>query len=268
MRYAIFVTVLFYTNYMGRLVVHHTLAYRASIADVTATDVTPVTDTIMNVQNGHFIPSSDMMLMYGYYGAAGATRARLVSASLRQITTPYIRPTSLAIVPGVQQHIADWRRNPLKLRALEELELEAFQTSGGAGVVVGILGVSLSGITPMPSGDVYTMRGTGTTTNVAGGWTPCAITWQDILPNGVYAVVGLEYIGVTALAARLVFEGDYYRPGCVAAGLGTSQPDSMFRMGGLGQWGRFNSNRMPNVECLANAADTAQEIYMDFIRVG
>jgi hypothetical protein len=80
--------------------------------------------------------------------------------------------------------------------------------------------------------------------------------------------VGLQYIGVTALAARLVFEDQWERPGCIGAGLGTSQQHPMFSKGGLGNWGRFNANRMPSVEFLANAADTAEEVYLDFIRTG
>lgn len=247
---------------------HHTVAYRVSIADVTATDVTPVPDTLMAIQNGHFMPTVDYNLMYATYQALGATRARIITPSLRQVTTPWIRPTAVAIVQGVEAHVADYRANPLKLRGLEEVQFEALQTSGGAAVVVGLLGMTKTPFMPMPQGDVFTMRGTGTTTLTAGGWTLGTITWQDTLPAGLYACVGLEYFGTTALAARLVFEDQWERPGTVGAGLVSSQSHPMFRNGGLGVWGRFNANRMPTVEFLANAADTAEEVYLSFVRVG
>lgn len=247
---------------------YHLIGWRLSLSDVTATDVTPVPDAIMLIQNGHFVPQVDHMLLFASYQAAGATRARLISPTLRQMTTPWIRPTGLAIVQGAEPHIADYRANPLRLRALEELQLEAFQTSGGAGVVVGLAGIQRSPTMPMPQGDVFTMRGTATTTLVAGTWTLGTVTWQDTLPNGTYACVGLEYFGTTALAARLIFEEQVERPGCIGAGLVTSKQHEMFDKGGLGVLGRFNANRMPNVEFLANAADTAEEVYLDFIRVG
>lgn len=247
---------------------HHTIAWRLSIADVTATDITPVTDNIMAIQNGHFIPSKRSQLLYAYYGAAGATRARFISPTFRQVTTPWVRPTGLAIVPGAQPLLTDYRANPLTVAALEELQFEAFQTSGGAAVVVGVAALASVPVGPAPSGDIYTMRGTGTTTLVAGAWTSAAITWQDTLPAGTYAAVGLQYIGVTALAARLIFNDQSDRPGCVATGLVTSRPHPMFQMGGLGIWGRFQNNIMPNLEFLANAADTAQEVYLDLIRMG
>jgi hypothetical protein len=249
-------------------VAFHTLAWRLSLADVTATDVTPVQDSIMTIQNGHFVPQTDHMLLYASYQAAGATRARLISPTLRQVTTPWIRPTAVAIVQGVEAHVADYRGNPLRLRMLEELQYEALQTTGGAGVVVGIAGIQRTPSAPAPGGDTFTMRGTATTTLVAGTWTQGAVTWQDSLPTGKYACVGLQYVGATALAARLIFEEQVPRPGCIAAGLVTSQQHEMFAKGGLGVWGIFDSNRMPNVEFLANAADTAEEVYLDFIRVG
>jgi hypothetical protein len=246
---------------------YHLVAWRESIADITADDITPVVDPIMTVQNNHFLPQRDMPLLFASYSAAGATRARLISPTLRQITTPWIRPTAVAIVQGVEAHVADYRANPLRLKGLEELQLEAFQTSGGAAVVVATAGLLFSPMLGMPQGDIYTMRGTATQTLVAGAWTQGAITWQDTLPAGTYACVGLQYNGTTAIAARLIFEEQVERPGCIGAGLVTSQQHPMFSKGGLGVWGRFNANRMPNVEFLANAADTAEEIYLDFIRI-
>lgn len=248
---------------------HHTLAWRASIADATAdVDVTPVPDSIMTVSNAHFLPQQNRSLLYAYFGGAGVNRAKIITPTFRQVTTPWIRPVGLAIVPGAQPLIADYRANPLILRALEEVQLAGMQTTGGAAVVVGIAGIAQQPIATVPGGQIYTMRGTGATTLVAGAWSLVTMTWQDVLPNGDYGVVGMQYIGTTALAARCIMEEQVERPGCVATGLVTSRPHPMFQLGGLGIWGRFNGNRMPNIECLANAADTAQEIYLDIVRLG
>jgi len=247
---------------------HHTIAWRVSSADATAVDQTPVQDILMAIQNGHFMPQQDYMIQYCYVGAAAPNRARFITPSARQITTPWIRPINGAIVPGDEPNIADYRHNPFRIRGLEELQLEAMQTSGGAAVIAATAGLSQGMIGPAPAGDVYSMRGTGATTLTAGGWTSTPITWQDTLPTGLYACVGLEYIGTTALAARLIFEEQWARPGCVGSGSVVNSGLEMFRKGGLGIWGRFNANRMPSIECLANAADTAEEIYLDFVRVG
>lgn len=247
---------------------HHTVAYRLSIADITETDVTPVQDGIMAIQNGHFFPAQNYKLLAASYQAAGPTRARLVTASLRQVTTPFIRPVQPSIVAGDDANIADYTKNPLTLRALEEVQLLAFQTTGGAAVVVSVQCWSSQGMGSVPQGDIFTMRGTATATNVAGAWTPGTVTWQDVLPAGRFAVVGLEYFGTTALAARLIFEQQVERPGCIGGGSASNNVNPIFRKGGMGVFGVFDSNRMPTVEFLANAADTAQEVYMDLIKIG
>lgn len=247
---------------------YHTIAWRESIADIVEADIDPVADTLMLVQNSHFVPQFDQQLLWAYYGAAGATRARFVAPSFRQVTTPWIRPINIGIVPLDDPNVADYRANPLRLKALEEFQLSGSQTTGGAAVVVGIAGISKGGIVPAPMGDVYTLRGTAATTLVAGAWTGLTMTWQDTLPAGLYACIGASAFGATLLAVRFIFEDQWERPGVLGSSLLTSAGHPMFMKGGLGVLGRFNANRFPNVEALANAADTAQEIYMDFVRIG
>lgn len=246
---------------------HHTLAWRESIADIVENDITPVVDGIWAIQNGHFLPQSNWNLQYITYQAAGVNQARLRTPTFRQITTPFIRPTIGTIVPGNQPNVADYRSNPLVLRGLEEIEYLAAQTTGGAAVVVGIAGLSQGGLVTPPSGDIYTLSATSTTAAVAGAWTQIAMTFQDTLPQGVFAVVGGVSVSATALAFRLVFEDQVWRPGGLGLGLATSSTHPMFQKGGLGIWGRFNSNRMPNIEVLCNAADAAHQVFLDIVRV-
>jgi hypothetical protein len=247
---------------------HHTVAWRLSSADATATDLTPVPDQIIAIQNGHFMPTRDYLLQFAYAGAASINRARFISPTFRQISTPWIRPVNSAIVPLDEPNVSDYRLNPLSVRKLEELQLEGTQTSGGAAVIVGVAGLSLGPVTPAPQGDPYTMRGTGASTLVACAWTLVAVTWQDSLPSGRYACTGFEAIGATMLSSRLVFEDQWARPGTLGQSLATGQNHRMFTRGGLGVWGQFDANRMPTVECLANAADTAQEFYLELVRIG
>lgn len=265
--HAIVVVGLSCIQFVEKYMPFHTVAWRESIADIVAEDIAPVPDSLMLIQNGHFVPQTPRNILYAYYGAAGATRARFISPSFRQITTPWIRPINLAIVPLDEPNMADYSMNPLVLRALEEVQLEGYQTTGGAAVVVGVAGLAQGPIGVAPQGDIFSMRGTGATTLTAGAWSLATVTWQDTLPAGTYVCLGLEFIGATALAARLIFEEQWDRPGCLGQSLVSGNGPQLFRKGRLGIWGRFNANRMPNIECLANAADTAQEFYLDLMKV-
>lgn len=247
---------------------HHTIAWRESGgAGSAAFDIDPVTDGIMTVQNGHFLPQKNYQMLYAYFGAAEALRARFITPTFRQLSTPWIRPINLAIVPVDEPNFADYSQNPLLIRGLEELQLEGYQANVGALVVAAVAGLASIPPGPAPSGDIIAMRGTGTTTLTAGSWTNCAITWQDTLPNGTFAVVGLEVIGATVIAGRLIFEDQVERPGCLGQSLVSGNGPQLFRYGGLGIWGRFNAYRIPSVEVLGNAADTAQEVYLHLLRL-
>lgn len=208
-------------------------------------------------------------MIYAYYGGAVALRARFITPTWRSISTPWIRPINLAIVPLDEPNVADYSSNPLRVKGLEELQLEGYQgVGGGAAITVGTAGLAEGPVGPAPAGEIIAMRGTGGTTVVAGQWTQCAITWQDTLPNGTFAIVGLEAIGVTCIAARLLLEDVNLRPGCVGQGLTSGNGAALFRYGRLGIWGRFQAYRLPGVEFFCNAADTAQEVFLHIMRVG
>ena len=247
---------------------HHTIAWRESVTGTAATDIEPVADELLSIQNGHFVPQVDQNLLFAYAGGAEINDARFISPSFRQITNPRIRPINLAIVPVDEPNMADYSENPLRIKGLEELQLEITHGNAGALVVVGVAGLSKVPVTPAPRGDIYTMRGTGTATAVAGAWTLIPITWADTLPTGTYACVGCEFVGATCIAGRLIFEEQWERSGGLGQSLVSGNGPELFRKGRLGVWGRFNANRMPNVQMLCNAADTAQTVFLDLIRVG
>lgn len=246
---------------------HHTVAYGASIADATLADVAAIPDSILAIQNGHFFPTREYKLIYAYVaGASVLNRARLVSPSMRQITSPFIRPLNTGLANASPQFAADYRDNPFRIRESEELALEVMQTTGAAAVVLGVLGLQTQ-YSPPPIGDIYTMRGSSTTAAVVRTWTQIAMTWADSLPNGVYNIVGGRAISATGAASRLSLENQVERPGSISLASAAGIENPMFIRGGLGSWGKFTNQRMPIVEVFCNAADAAHEYYLDFIRI-
>ena len=244
----------------------HTVAYTGTGVANTDVDMTPIPDGLMTIQNGHFLPQSDAKLLYAYSGGLTQNRNRIVTPTFRQITTPQIRPLDNFAHPISWPAFARYNLNPLVLKGLEEISLVMQNTS--TAVCNALLGLSLTPMMPAPQGSIYTLRGTGTTTLTALGWTLTAITWSDSLPTGNYVAVGLSAFSATCIAARLTFEGQWERPGCIGTDLVTSQEYPFFHLGNLGVWGNFHSYRMPSVEFLAVSADTAQTVFLDLIRVG
>lgn len=247
---------------------HHTFAYAKTIASAAEADVTPVPDGIERINNGHFVPAMNRYLMFGMAAGLLLVRARLITPSFRQITTPWIRPLMLGPTLAAVPNIADYRATPLLCRQSEEVQLATTNSAATSGVYVGVFGWSSQSIVPSPAGDVYTMRITSATAAVATTWTLIAATYQDSLPTGRYAVIGLNHFSTTALAARLTFVGQVDRPGCISQVLATDQPHPMFSKGGLGVWGTFQNDQPPNIEVFCGSTDATHELYMDLVRVG
>jgi hypothetical protein len=244
----------------------HTVAYQGTGIAATDVDMTPITDGLMTIQNAHFLPQSDAKLLYAMVAGLTQTYAQIVTPTLRQICKHQIRPLENAAAPGALPAYARYDRNPLILKGLEEISIVMQNTA--VPVVKAVLGLSLTPMMPAPQGNIFTIRGTGTITQVALGWTGGTITWSDTLPTGNYVCVGLSAFAATLQAARLTFEGQWERPGCIGNAAVTAQEWPFFRNGNLGVWGNFHSYRMPSLEFLSTAADAAQTVFMDLIRVG
>lgn len=247
---------------------HHTCAYGATVAATAETDIAALADSVMVIQNGHFLPQRPTQIVYAAYCALLVVRARISTPTLGVITSPYIRDISLAVDFGNPQIVDDYSQDPLSLAPLEEVTLFAANSAATSGVSLGLLGLMIQAI-PQPAGNVYTIRGTGAATLVINAWTNCGvITWQNQLPTGIYSVVGAEAFSAGGKAFRMIFENQVWRPGGCAMILETNRTHPLFRMGNLGEWGRFHNYAMPTFEMVSASADTAEVFYMDLVKVG
>ena len=246
----------------------HTLAWSIAIGQTADTDVTPVQDSVMLIQNSHFVPQTDLKCFWAAVMSATLTRARFASPKTRQVTNPWIRPIIEAAIPPDNPNVRDWLDSGFTFKGLEEIQLLA--TSGlamGTERFTGIASLGV-GLQPAPQGDYYPLRGTATTAATANAWTQLTVTWQDTLPAGTYAVVGLEHQSANGQAARLIFQNQQFRPGSLSVTSLANRQNHALAHRKMGVFGTFIQTAMPLVEVLCNGADAIHEIYMDIIRVG
>ncbi len=243
-------------------------AYRgAALTTATETALTAIADPIATIQNSRLLLQRDMDLLYAAGISSTPTRLFLQSPSLRQITALNVRPLidDGARTNGIR--VADYIDAPPLLRALEEITVTAEQESGAGADFTALLALGVGRPITPTGGRPFVMRGTSATAVTADVWSGITVTWPDTLPNGVYSVTGLTHFSANARAARLIFDEQFDRPGTPSIeSLSEISPGELLGER-LGEFGRFNSNRMPNVEVLADAADSAHEVYLTFRRV-
>lgn len=246
---------------------YHLVAFQGSVGQTANTDLTAVTDDVIVVQNKHFLPQRDFQLIFAMAVGANIVRQRIVQPSYRQVVEPQIQPVVLAAAPGDDANIADYRRYPLRVRGLEELAVESTSSIAmGTESHFSLLAL-LDSFEPLPQGDVYTLRGTSTTSAAANVWTTLTTTFDAVLPEGEYALCGLYGIGSGAIAYRAIFENQQYRPGLPAVQSVGQRHVFAGRKGELGVLGRFRNYALPQIQCLANAALASHTIFLDLVRI-
>jgi len=218
------------------------------------------------------IPALNQIVALAAGVASGGTaKARLDIPSLLRVTRVYVSPINgyadADATPEIVPNVMDYRQNPLVLRPSEIAQAVINSDTTAAALQWLLMWLADGPIRPV-TGEMFTNRFTGTTTLVVDVWTNGTITPDDRLPAGRYAVVGMRAISAGIVAARLVFPGEQgYRPGVLGALLDDNHDWPGFRFGGMGIFGEFEHNQIPSVEYLSSVADTAEEVYLDLIKV-
>lgn len=250
------------------------IAYTASnTAGASNVDTAALADPQMPRQNNHFLPPVDLMVYYAVVFGDGITDARLVSPSLRLPFIPYLWPINVvAAAAGFASdpNVVDYRANPFRVHMLEELELDTSNGLGAASRCGAVLFFGTGPMDPPSAGNIFSLKCTATITATAYAWTSGTMTLGQTLPQGEYTVVGMEAIGTTLLAARLIFPGDpmigQWRPGVVGVNGNGQRPPFAGRKNQQGTMGKFRNTALPQLEILCAAADTSQTVFLDLIK--
>lgn len=198
-----------------------------------------------------------------YAIGANMTRASLVSPSIRRRYPFEIFPIDASATPTDPWHFHDVAQSIIGLDVDESLNFQFAESGAGAQRGSGLVWLSDGPISPDITGEIFTIRATGTTTLSTYAWTNCALTFNDTLPAGTYDVLGMHAISTGAIAARLVFPQYAWRPGVIASTGANVYSGTAFRYGNYGVFGSFTHMTPPTVDFLSSSADTAQTVYLD-----
>src|SRR5712691_1270769 len=198
-----------------------------------------------------------------------AQQARLSAPSRRVKALQRVAPTqgnaAAASLPSDPHHVIDLRDTPLTMVAGEVMQFEINSDPAAAQIQWGLAWLA-DGPTAPILGDEFTLRADGTTALVSQAWTLVPLVFAENLPRGRYQVVGLRVQSASLIAARLVLVGNVWRPGSLGTNNDRHLEHPMFRHGEMGVYGEFEDTDIPQVECLAAAADAAEVVYLDLIQ--
>lgn len=213
------------------------------------------------------VPEYASMLVGAYAIGANVTRAQLQSPSLRRILNYEIRPVNVGAEPLSPPVTGLFNGSAIQLDVDEQLQAHMAEDAAGASAVTILVWLSDAGLAPI-DGEIFTVRVTNATTLVANTWTNGALTFDQVLPVGKYAIVGARFESAGLVAFRFLFQGQTARPGGLGCDAAADLEMKGQRGGGWGSWGEFNSTNPPTVDFLSISADTSQVGLLDLIKVG
>lgn len=247
----------------------HLCAFRASVTNGVANfALTPVQDNVLTITGTtQFLVPEPMQLRAGIVKGATIQRGRINTPSLRYINLPYIAPVDVGLTVASPPNVADFGEFGPTLPTADGISVEVTMSAGAPEVDCALL-LLRKGIRSVAPGQEYRVRFVGAITAVAGSWAAGIMTPDSTLPAGVFAINGMDAQGTNLIAARLIFPGGGYRPGCLARNALTSIKHPLFTNDELGIYGTFDSVNVPSLEIYAEGANTAQELYLDLVRIG
>jgi hypothetical protein len=251
--------------------VHNLVAFFGSVAQNAAlANLPPAYDPLVTVTpNSRVIFPEDYWIGAAHVQVVDGTRARINSPSFRTIALPELYPIDITAAIGTNPPMIGPMWDQLRVPRNDEFGIDVSRAGAGAGNCFGAIWVAPR-FTPAPSGPVYSMRATAAITLTVGTWVAGSLTFDQVLPSGRYAVVGMDCVCNDGMYARLTFPGGtQYRPGvpCVEA-VGDYVNPQIFRSGRFGLFGTFESTAQPGIEIMGDTAGAeTPTIILDLIKV-
>lgn len=239
--------------------------YESTTGAVTLTKIDALADPHIRVSGDDIWVPEALPTLAGYMVlTANGTRARLESPTLRTLVPIDVAPLNLATEPASPPVCVLQPHAPKPVGGGEALNL--LVTATAANKIVGLVWFADGPISPA-AGEIFTVKATASQTLTAYSWTNGALTFTETLPSGRYQVVGMRAKSAGLIAARLVFPGFAWRPGCIGCDAYSDIDAPEMRLGKMGVWGEFDHDLPPTVDFLSISADTSEEVWLDLIKI-
>lgn len=244
----------------------HLAAFTGSQAVVaTPTALPAIQDGYFALQSLQYVIPKALRIYGAYAQGANIGRADINTPSLRQVGLPSIVPVAAsASILSLFPVMTTLRAGPT-IPIGDQIVIETTNGGGAAEQQTGGLWMG-DGNFGLPSGDIITVRATASITAGNLAWGAGTFTFDTGLPNGRYAVIGMDVIGANLLFARLVFPDNGPKPGVLARASTAILPSGQFMDGKMGVFGEFFQNAPPSIELFGSAAPTTQQIFLQLVR--
>lgn len=244
-------------------------------------DLSALTDPDFSQRNNHYIFTEQYALLHAYHQEASATRANFSCPTWNALGKANIWPVNVTSTVLSPPRIDTRWDYPARIPYNEEFQFQVSNNLGSSTEqAYGFIWIITSDFSRnIPRGALPIMvRCTATYNPGSVVWSgPQALTFEQSLRGGVYAVVGAECQAASVIAFRLIFpryklyNGRKLRPGflCQNAVGDLIWPQAFDGPMALGEWGRFHTFEPPQMESImTTGASTTHELRLWLVFLG
>ena len=246
----------------------HGVAYQANQAiGAVYADLAALFDQATNQFNSRYVFQEDRRIVAAAAYGVNISAARITTPTLRLLSFPEIFPLNTTLAPvGLSEIQQPGSNGPMVLRN-DEMAVQTSNADAGIQSNIALIWTDPAP-RPAPVGATTTVKCTGALAAVINAWTAGPLAFVQQLPAGRYACTGFSCAGAGLIAARLIFPNQPTRPMVQALQAVTNVQINEWRFGAHGLLGEFHTYAPPQLEILASAANTAQQVILDLIRLG
>ena len=257
------------------------IGFHEKVSAPSLTKITALDDQHIRVSGDDIVVPELNKIIGALFMSPNMKAGELSSPSLRRMwledMLPFLQSDALPTTQAVDEggtatyniprndYFADFTGNPLVLEQSEKLNA-LVNNNGNDEENVVLVWLSDGKNAPI-KGDIHRIKATVSETLEPYKWSNGALTFEQTLPAGKYAVVGMKAKSDTLIAARLVFVGESWRAGVLGQKAYSDDRPVIFEKGNLGSFGQFEFDQPPTVDFLASGADTSEEIWLDLVQV-
>lgn len=245
----------------------HLIAFGSSISnDGALHQLDQIADGVLPASNnGILVPPQYKGILAAFFVGANLERGQIVAPSLRDYGNQDIEPINKGTAFESPVRAPVYYPNILPLICPEEVDAYGAQDGTAAETDYAFFLLS-DGVFQPAVGRMLQAHWTASKTLVAGAWTSVQPTLDNPLASGTYALVGAHTKSATALAFRIIPNGQQSaRPGGIAVQTVDQLVMDGQRQGRWGTWLQFTNYTVPNIDIFATAADTSEEGIFDLI---
>ena len=244
------------------------VGYYDATAHAALAAIAAIADPHVRVSdNDIYVPALNKMLGV-FAGGADITECRMQSPSLRRLVNQrieFVYPEPMPPANWMSLGVHLWMERARTLDIAEALNAFCLNLGNTAEFVFVWL---MDKLEALPAGEIASIEGIVTVTDVVANWVNGAITFTQTLPAGRYALCGMRMRGGEGVAARCVFPDISPRPGVIGTPHYYEPGIAAFRYGVLGNWGEFEHDAPPSIDILGSlAGEYTHDIVMDLIQV-